>query len=765
MARARHGVCVFGDQTIDWAIKPLGLEKLRYSHERLHLRVGLHWQKGGIFLLQSMIDEALADAITLRHYDDPKYGELSQYVTPYNHSYAVRGQYEARDDGQREDGTSETKKVTRVERYLGFRQGARSIIRKLETPPRHDGHVPQVIVIDDANLGFRDSFKSRGDLATVIPQKPSDQNPWVLLKMSDKVAHGNLWEQIKVRLEDPRDWLRDRLIVQVSAARLREEHAEISRDLSWERSANDVLAEIKGCSSLKDLSLCRYLVVSFGPTGALLLERDGDPRLTLVYDAETMEGDWVDKHKSLGMMFGYGSCLCACLVANLVKNYPHAKHLVEGIKDGLTSMQRLYEEGFQDLDGDEFGVPGRIFNIEDRVDLPAEEREELHRRYREVRGGFKVSNVPVVSDSEDRLYLPIMQEPVCDLGDRQSKLLQVAKKGVKALGDEIPIGKFGDLVTVDKGEIESLRAIRNLISNYCDKAGFDAKPLAVAVFGGPGSGKSYAIKQLVKPWRKSGRIDPIEPFNLSQFSSPSDLVGALHQIRDVGLKGPIPLAFWDEFDTPLANSELGWLRYFLAPMQDGQFQQGDQAHLIGPSVFVFAGGAFGSFGSFNDTANDAPPEIKSADFVSRLQGYINIADVNVRGGKTSNGTGAVGASLLGKLERYIRRSNAPQFEPEPLSGYLMLRRAMILNSLFRSNKVAQGEDGAFVVDDGIVHAFLGVRKYEHGVRSMEAIIKMSRRGNGEPFDRSSLPSEEQLNVHVSGEEFLKLMRQHQVHNV
>ena len=58
---------------------------------------------------------------------------------------------------------------------------------------------------------------------------------------------------------------------------------------------------------------------------------------------------------------------------------------------------------------------------------------------------------------------------------------------------------------------------------------------------------------------------PLE-FNLAQFRSPDDLVDALHVVRDQALGGGIPLVFWDEFDTALDGRELGWLRYFLAPM-------------------------------------------------------------------------------------------------------------------------------------------------------------------------------------------------------
>ena len=39
------------------------------------------------------------------------------------------------------------------------------------------------------------------------------------------------------------------------------------------------------------------------------------------------------------------------------------------------------------------------------------------------------------------------------------------------------------------------------------------------------------------------------------------------------LQNRIPFVFWDEFDTSLSETALGWLRYFLAPMQDGKFQE------------------------------------------------------------------------------------------------------------------------------------------------------------------------------------------------
>lgn len=299
----------------------------------------------------------------------------------------------------------------------------------------------------------------------------------------------------------------------------------------------------------------------------------------------------------------------------------------------------------------------------------------------------------------------------------------------------VPVAKFGNLVTVDREEIEDLHAIYNLIDNYCGDGtvSLGSKPLAIAIFGEPGAGKGYAIEQLTSQWREQV-INPVN-FNLSQFSSPSEIVGALHQVRDIALEGKVPLVLWDEFDSPLSSSggKFGWLRYFLAPIQDGRFQQADKTHLIGPSIFAFAGGTAPSFQEFSRRAKKAEAkgeDLKATDFLSRIRGYINIADVSAPNDRS----------------------------PKPL---LMLRRALILNSLFGKHSVAKRKGEGYVVDDGILHAFLAIPRFEHGVRSMEAIVQMSRRRPGQPFDRSSLASQDQLDLHVPGKAFLDIIRAHQ----
>ena len=99
-------------------------------------------------------------------------------------------------------------------------------------------------------------------------------------------------------------------------------------------------------------------------------------------------------------------------------------------------------------------------------------------------------------------------------------------------------------------------------------------------------------------------------------------------MRDIGLSGKIPLVFWDEFDTSLEETPLGWLRYFLAPMQDGKFQEGQINHPIGRAIFVFAGGTSSSMAEFDKGTEENFKSAKGPDFVSRLKGYINVLGPN-----------------------------------------------------------------------------------------------------------------------------------------
>lgn len=104
---------------------------------------------------------------------------------------------------------------------------------------------------------------------------------------------------------------------------------------------------------------------------------------------------------------------------------------------------------------------------------------------------------------------------------------------------------------------------------------------------------------------------------------------------------------FDEFDSDFVTP-LGWLKYFLAPMQDGEFRGKTGTYQIGRAIFAFAGGTSDSFSKFRNPklpsaakgSNDGESagnggahgavtreSVKLPDFISRLNGYLDLCDL------------------------------------------------------------------------------------------------------------------------------------------
>ncbi len=306
--------------------------------------------------------------------------------------------------------------------------------------------------------------------------------------------------------------------------------------------------------------------------------------------------------------------------------------------------------------------------------------------------------------------------------------------GEKKFKISVPMTKFGKLTLLEREEIETLRGIHNLLSLYRTQSQRDAapKPISIAVFGPPGSGKSFAVKQIASALGDDGTMPQLE-FNVSQFRGLDDLRMAFEDIvKESAKKGVTPLAFFDEFDCVWEGRELGWLKYFLAPMQDGKSQNGNSN--IAPAVFVFAGGVHASFERFDPTTDSAYDNLrdseeykrrikgftdqKGPDFISRLRGHINVSEINDAPGRPKH----------------------------------FIRRAVQLRGLLGKHRLI-GDAGVARINESIVYALLTVDRYRHGVRSMEAIVEMCS-PIYERIEIASLPSRAQLNMHVDAEEFL-----------
>ena len=298
-----------------------------------------------------------------------------------------------------------------------------------------------------------------------------------------------------------------------------------------------------------------------------------------------------------------------------------------------------------------------------------------------------------------------------------------------------PTLRIGRLFTTHREEIENLRAVRELMVNYMRSK--TPKPLSIAVFGAPGSGKSTAIKELAQELSKQNDIDIVPySFNLSQFENADSVPMALQQVRNTGSKGGLPLVFWDEFDANFGGY-MGWLRYFLAPMQDGEFQDRSIVYNVGRAIFVFAGSTSFTMAEFAEAVETkkSAESAKVPDFISRLQGFVDVPSLDYDEGQIDAAKALRRAELL---RNFLKRSPGALAETfsrrAAASGFTLVER---LN-----------------VDRSVIGAFLRVKKYNYGARDqMESIVQMSSLSGKNIYDRSSLPPADQLRLHVDAKEF------------
>ena len=579
-----------------------------------------------------------------------------------------------------------------------------------------DPGVAELVILDDADLGFR----NQPELWPKAINSNLPQRPWILLKMARPLAQGRLWEHLH------RDWS-DRVILVATVDDLRLSEVQISRALSWERTAQDILWELVHNPCINGLSHSAHTIISFGPAGAILLSRqEGMDKPTyecsLFFDPKIIEGMWEQNYQ--GGMIGYTTCLTAGLARQLMLN-PARPDIHQGIQSGLSALRTLHLEGYGErgVQASQAGLNFPLAKIVTALAKPSRPFSEAlvqdPMQFIEQKGDLAIK--PLVKG-----YWTILHDRYKEAIDRVAA--QVVLEGPEVALPDIPWGQFGNLLTVDRQEIESYRSIRNLVAEYTGQKQA-SRPLSIAVFGTPGSGKSFGVTEMAKSLLP-GQIETIT-FNLSQFDSIDDLISAFHQVRDIGLSGKIPLVFWDEFDTTLQGAHLGWLRYFLAPMQDGRFQEGQLSHPIGRAIFVFAGGTNSSMAEFDKGADLAFKTAKGPDFVSRLKGYINVLGPNPVKGS----------------------------QPDP---YFVIRRAILLRSSLQRNApgLFEKHDGKDLlnIDHGVLRALLKISEYKHGARSIESLISMSQLTGKTIFERSCLPPDAQLNLHVDGQMFLALVQ-------
>lgn len=623
------------------------------------------------------------------------------------------------------------KQFWRVSEAMGF--GAGNIDRKAfdwkPAPKLPDS--PKIVVFSEGGMDFRESRKLWHD-------EKLQSAKWIFLKTAAPVGDGALWRHLAGNYCD-------KLVVIAAARELRETPARLNIGLSWESNAEDALRELNVNGSLSELMRCRHLIIPFDSEGALWLERGksveneqsplANTCARLVYDAGAIEGD--SEYETQGKCFGFLSCLTAALVWQAALNLKEP-NFAAAIEGGLSAIQNIREEGH----GPAYEAP---------LGFPV---DRLAGVIKHPTTSYSRATFGCIRSCE--LKPPATETPI---PPSKWSLLSEAQHGNNAAYDfarlvllrgpialkNLPHLRVGDLLSVDRNDIEALRTVIQVLRKYKDEKAAK-RPLSIGIFGPPGAGKSFAVREIaINIVGKEGWME----FNLSQFNTPVDLIGAFHQIRDQVLMGRLPVAFFDEFD----SQKYKWLQYLLAPMQDGKFQEGQLTHSLGKCVFVLAGGTSWTFKTFGPPkptkgavdVDDAYREFqlaKGPDFHSRLDSYLDVVGPNPR--NICPPPAKTPADQVVDVSGY-------SFYPDPTDIYFPIRRALMIRSHLKC-----APDDKLDIDEGLLYALLRAENYIHGSRSLEKIVQPFLPARHERLQRSLLMPATQLDMHTDAKKFLEL---------
>ena len=309
-APKQYSIVVTGDVTMDWNLAHSRHASGATGGWSANDLSNLYWQRGGAALLADLVD-AVARRLeqpgeitySLRQTSAPRSPlDVHPEDRRFHHSFAMWAPHRYAEKDLVE------KEALRVDEMLGFDLADRKSIQEWQNIEADDPKA-DLLILDDADLGFRE----QPELWPAALDAKSKKRPWVLLKMSRPLAKGSLWERLH------RDW-NDRLILVATVNDLRLSEVQISRALSWERTAQDVFWELVHNPCINSLSHCAQVIISFGPAGAILLSPRRKGQMgsvcTLFFDPKYIEGMWEQNHK--GGMIGYTTCLTAAIARQLM---------------------------------------------------------------------------------------------------------------------------------------------------------------------------------------------------------------------------------------------------------------------------------------------------------------------------------------------------------------------------------------------------------------------------------------------------------------
>lgn len=594
----------------------------------------------------------------------------------------------------------------------------------------------------------------------------SDFSPVFLYMINRNIPSSDdpLFSEILIR---SRLGWKNRGIILIYADTLRWRGLKISKQISWERTAQDYVLALHRDPWLKKLGDANHVITRFGVSGAIYSywlpvgndydNPDSDRTSSrgrrvhrLFFSTTTKDAGIFRDAEKEGDMVGSQTIFASSIVSEIfyhlrqgsgegtdyANRNPHGicEAIGVGIEKAILRTQKHFIKGFgRDPDSvknfieNDNCVSSEIFNgnLNYNDNFVASERIPIGSNYWSILnqaseyGVLEIAESIVLHGVDNTLNC---NKKINDIGRPvAAPILKIEEKN----DDPNP------LVIIDRRELESYRAVRKMLYAAV-KGKTEKKPLSIAVFGPPGSGKTFIIKKLIR--NVGVKEGDFEIINIAQLENAKSLEV---KINETELKPSPRVLFFDEFDSEFEKNSLGWLKIFLMIMDDYSIKRKELLNeraksndgLGGNDIYIFAGGTSNTYEDFSreeqsvsETERARFKELKGPDFVSRLRGHINI---------------------LG---------------PNPINEWdqaYMIRRAVIMRSILleKINKeIIQNNIGR-----EFIRGLLRVSSFKHGSRSLEAIISMSSRIGGDEKGRyvsSALPEFPQLNMHVNSQELL-----------
>ena len=314
--------------------------------------------------------------------------------------------------------------------------------------------------------------------------------------------------------------------------------------LSWERLFEAIIAAV--CSPRgpfvddQNNLLFHQVIVTVGASGAVIVGQEHD---TLIFDRSGQEGDFA-RHLTRQAP-GANTCVLGALAAAWV-NWPPGVDWSRATRDGIALARLLY------LDGCEVVAAGDC----QRLQFPCQRLVKAYHEgtgdkrtdkiwdlgiFQDVRGlarsegGRRPQGAPgaappragwsileeAVKENRGRAGAQITEASVARGSRTMDAVFEYARmiveEGPGAALPDVPVEMVGNWRSADRREIEGVRSVYNAMADYLKQQRLQT-PLCVAVFGPPGAGKSFVVKEIA---RGLGIAENAQlTFNLSQFTSP-----------------------------------------------------------------------------------------------------------------------------------------------------------------------------------------------------------------------------------------------------